>query len=470
MPNQTVPVVGSPDSRDIPNEVRSRLINKFGADVFERRDNGLFTRTAGGTVADARLGGRIEARATAGSKTIEGYGTTWDSSYGVYGGPPYGWSESVARGATIGADMEECYLLADHDGMPLGSVAAGTLTVDEDDEGLRFVAEIDTYDEYSMAVWRRVQRGEFARCSWAFRVADGGSTWSPDYMDRTITRVDTVFDVSVVKHPANPATSVSARAGSSTVLDLAARDTGTVRRRRAGRTVLPGLPDAVLTRTGHDLADLVCERGSDTGPVLVEARTGPLVGARVTDDGDRVTLTAYPLTYRTSTQVGGEDTGWSETFAGKACARTVAAKSDRFLRVAGQVLPVARSEDDTLTFESDSVGLRMTAVFAQPVSGEVDALLMAVQRGDATAVVEFTPLQFVWDTGHRSRSVTEIRLHDVRLVVPGSEGTDNVLDGVRELVSAAGEVDPEPVRRRPLPDAQAVTVDRVTALDMINLL
>jgi phage head maturation protease len=233
--------------------------------------------------------------------------------------------------------------------------------------------------------------------------------------------------------------------------------------------VLPGLPDAVLTRTGTALAGLVCERGSDTGPVLVEARSGPLVGARVTDDGDRVTLTAYPLTYRTSRDVGDAATGWTETFAGKACARTVAAKSDRFLRVAGQVLPVARSEDGSLTFESDSVGLRMTAVFSGQLTTDVDNLLMAVQRGDATAVVEFTPLQFVWDDGFRSRSVTEIRLHDVRLVVPGSEGTDDVLDGVRELVSAAGEVDPEPVRRRAVPD-EAPVVDRVTALDMINLL
>lgn len=203
-----------PDLRSLPDAVLERL----GDDPIPGVD---IVRTFRGrpTRMEERLH-RIEVRADEdGAPVIEGYASTTDVWYDVYGGPPYGWRERIARGAFQRAIErgDDVRLLINHDGLPLARTTSGTLTLDEDGIGLHMVTPdgVDMASPAAQELVSAMRRGDADQMSFAFMVDvdDNGQrmeTWNSDYTERTITGVG-LFDVSVVTYPANPATAAQVR-------------------------------------------------------------------------------------------------------------------------------------------------------------------------------------------------------------------------------------------------------------------
>jgi HK97 family phage prohead protease len=205
------------DYRNLPDVVRQRLAN---ADIdLDQRHRGFDIDYCGKTL-ELRATQRVEVRRlTDGSPEITGYASVYDHGYDVFGGPPNGWTEIVARGAADKSisEQDEVYLFFDHDGLPLAATKAHTLTLESDRIGLYSEARVDPTDPLSMAVVRRLERRELDAMSFAFKVTrqrwedDDGHEMDP--MTAPVRRIQEVrlFDVSVVSFPANPATYVQVR-------------------------------------------------------------------------------------------------------------------------------------------------------------------------------------------------------------------------------------------------------------------
>ena len=149
----------------------------------------------------------LEVRAEGDGNTLIGYASVFDSP-----SEPMPFIEYVKRGAfskTIndGADVR---LLIDHEGVPLARTKSGTLTLEEDDRGLRVEADIDPSNPDAARIISAMKRGDLSQMSFAFRVIR--QKWNEDRTMRILTEVSLADgDVSVVTYPAYPATSVEAR-------------------------------------------------------------------------------------------------------------------------------------------------------------------------------------------------------------------------------------------------------------------
>jgi HK97 family phage prohead protease len=91
--------------------------------------------------------------------------------------------------------------------LPLARTKSGTLTLTEDDQGLRVRAMLDPDDPDVQLIAPKMRRGDLTEMSFGFRVPAGGDKWSDDRSRRTIVRADIDHgDVSIVTYAANPAT------------------------------------------------------------------------------------------------------------------------------------------------------------------------------------------------------------------------------------------------------------------------
>lgn len=125
--------------------------------------------------------------------------------------PDGSYTEIIKAGALDGADLTDSRLLWAHDDtrVPLAKTPK-TMTFDVDSTGLHMTATLpDT--EAAKEVYESVKRGDVSGMSFAFTVAPNGDTWSEDGATRTITKINKVYEVSVVPYPAYPQTSVEAR-------------------------------------------------------------------------------------------------------------------------------------------------------------------------------------------------------------------------------------------------------------------
>lgn len=131
---------------------------------------------------------------------LVGYAAVFDSP-----SEPMGFTEFVKRGAftkTIndGADVR---LLIDHEGVPLARTRSRTLTLSEDDRGLRVEASLDPLNPDAARVISAMRRGDLSQMSFAFRTIK--DWWNEDRTVRELREVQ-LFDVSVVTYPAYEAT------------------------------------------------------------------------------------------------------------------------------------------------------------------------------------------------------------------------------------------------------------------------
>ena len=151
------------------------------------------------------------------SLTYFGHASVTEHEYNVYGGAPYGWSETIARGAfkrTLLNNADVSFLV-NHEGMTLARTKSGTLTLDEDSTGLRAMAELDPNNSQVRNLQSAVERGDVDEMSFGFRVVadewtdESGQPASPATgVNRRILEVNlNKGDVSAVNYGANPATS-----------------------------------------------------------------------------------------------------------------------------------------------------------------------------------------------------------------------------------------------------------------------
>lgn len=125
---------------------------------------------------------------------------------------PFGeYVEVIQRGALDEADLSDVRLLYNHDmnKIPLARTPK-TMTLTLDPAGLSMRAELpDTADGKS--VHTAVGRGDLSGMSFAFKVPEGGSQFDAKTNTRTISKIEKVYECSVVAFPAYPQTSVEAR-------------------------------------------------------------------------------------------------------------------------------------------------------------------------------------------------------------------------------------------------------------------
>lgn len=154
----------------------------------------------------------IEFRNDPENRHIEGYGSVFNKRSLDLGG----FTEIIAPGAFDGVIEEsdvKCYL--DHN--PDRGILArsrngeGSLTLSVDDEGLKYSFDAP-HTALGDEVIEGLVRGDYSQSSFAFTVQDESWTKEEDgrYL-RTITKVNRLYDVSIVADPAYPDTSVAMR-------------------------------------------------------------------------------------------------------------------------------------------------------------------------------------------------------------------------------------------------------------------
>jgi len=193
------------DLRNLPEPIIERLAEMPDS---EARRLSLELRSG---VVEQRLA-KVEWRDNGdGTSGLHGYATVYEYPYDVAGGPPYGWTETIATGAcrksVLERDDVRCFF--DHEGIPIARTRSGTMTLEDDTTGLLMdVPSLDLSSPWVQSLRSALDRGDLDEMSFAFRVLR--QEWNGDYTERVIREVQ-LFDVSVVSFPANPATVVGLR-------------------------------------------------------------------------------------------------------------------------------------------------------------------------------------------------------------------------------------------------------------------
>jgi HK97 family phage prohead protease len=150
----------------------------------------------------------MRAERSADGIRMVGYAAMWDQEAD---GLPF--REVIKRGAfSRSLDRgDDVFLLVNHDTdqLPLARRDAGTLTVIEDETGLRMEADLDPMNPRAAELASALERGDVDKMSFAFRVGENGSAKNDEGV-RELRNLD-LFEVSVVTWPAYSATTVGLR-------------------------------------------------------------------------------------------------------------------------------------------------------------------------------------------------------------------------------------------------------------------
>jgi len=162
------------------------------------------------------LAEKLEARddkQNDGKMIVEGYAI-------VFGQPAtHDFTEVIDANALNGCDMKDVPFRYNHNDnfLILARTRNNSLQLTVDDKGLKIRAElIDT--SAGEDIYKSIKAGLLDKMSFAFTIADGGDSWTnleSDCPTRTITKIDRLYDVSVVDTPFYDSTSIYARALSS---------------------------------------------------------------------------------------------------------------------------------------------------------------------------------------------------------------------------------------------------------------
>lgn len=203
----------------------------------------------------------LELRDDSEGTTLSGYASTFNQPYDM------GWyREKVAPGAfkrSLG-QTPDVRLLINHDGLPLARTTSGTLTLSEDERGLKVDARLDPSDPDVAALLPKMRRGDLNQMSFGFRLmGDTGDEWSKDMSERTLRALDIHDgDVSVVTYPANPGTHAAVR-GDTVAIDAVQSAMRTLEQRGASTDDIRG----VLSRA---MAHLDADADTTSAPEISE--------------------------------------------------------------------------------------------------------------------------------------------------------------------------------------------------------
>jgi uncharacterized protein len=166
-------------------------------EVRHFKADGLEIREAGKTNKIVIDGDPIVYRDAAGQPTE--YSVT--DCFGSFG-------ETMAPGVATdvlarGADVR---FLLNHDGLPLARSTAGTLTLTDTPDSLKFTATLDARQQLANDLAVAIERGDISQMSCGFIVAR--DEWDEDMEHRTILSFADLLDISAVAYAASPTTSV----------------------------------------------------------------------------------------------------------------------------------------------------------------------------------------------------------------------------------------------------------------------
>ena len=154
---------------------------------------------------------KVETRAEGDGKSLVGYAAVFDSNSVEMGGF-LRFTESIQRGAFARTlrENQDVRGLLDHDtSQVIGRTVAGSLTLEEDDYGLRATfTPPDTFD--ARRAVEMVNAGLITNMSFGFETVN--DKWSiRDGIDHRELLDVNLFEVSLVTFPAYPATSIGVR-------------------------------------------------------------------------------------------------------------------------------------------------------------------------------------------------------------------------------------------------------------------
>ena len=145
---------------------------------------------------------------------VEGYATTFDEPYLLYGDNEVRIYEIIDSHAFDNCDMTDVIMQYDHSGRVFARTRNNTLTLTPDAHGLHTRAVLGKTD-IGKQLYQEIQGGYIDRMSFAFIVSDetreDRTENGVDILTRRITGISRLLDVSAVSMPANDGTEISAR-------------------------------------------------------------------------------------------------------------------------------------------------------------------------------------------------------------------------------------------------------------------
>jgi HK97 family phage prohead protease len=158
----------------------------------------------------------FELRAEGDGLSLTGYAALYGTrSLPIPGGPRGPFTETIRAGAfsrTL-ARNPDVTLRYQHNltTLPLARTKSGTLTLADDERGLRVAASLPD-NEIGRPVRDAIRRGDISGMSFRFRVpSKAGEKWNTDYSERELLDIALGAEVSVVDFPAYPDTNVFVR-------------------------------------------------------------------------------------------------------------------------------------------------------------------------------------------------------------------------------------------------------------------
>lgn len=146
-----------------------------------------------------------------GKMLVEGYAIVFDSP-----ATWFGFTETISRDALKECDMSDVPLKYNHEDshLILARTRNKSLQLEVDDVGLKICAElIDT--SANVDIYKSIKAGLLDKMSFEFTIPEDGEVWDLNTNTRTITKIDRLWDVSVVDTPFYDSSSIYARALSS---------------------------------------------------------------------------------------------------------------------------------------------------------------------------------------------------------------------------------------------------------------
>ena len=147
---------------------------------------------------------KVESRQASESRTIVGYAAKFER----WSEPIMGWfREKIDRDAFSECDVTDVIMCFNHNvDSILARTTSGTLTLSTDDEGLRFEFEAPATSLGNDMV-ELVRRGDISKCSFKFTVEEDEWRYADkqnqlEYDERTIRKINKLYDVSLVVYPA----------------------------------------------------------------------------------------------------------------------------------------------------------------------------------------------------------------------------------------------------------------------------
>lgn len=165
---------------------------------------------SGGAMKDKEIRSFVPAEMRAaedGSVRVSGYAAVFNQETDIGGF----FTEVIERGAfTEAIGRDDVVFLINHEGLPLARTRSGTLTLSEDERGLKVDAMLDMSDPDVMSIVPKMKRGDLDKMSFAFYPEAQRWDETGDVPKRYIQKVR-LADVSIVTTPAYDGTEIGLR-------------------------------------------------------------------------------------------------------------------------------------------------------------------------------------------------------------------------------------------------------------------